>query len=309
AVDWTLQSTVGIGAYAVAPNASQPGTADLIDTSDNRMYNAVWQNNRIYAAFTEAHNWGSGTVAALRYLKINTASNTVEINETFGADGLHYYSPAIATDSSDNIMLLFSRSNGSEFAGARYTGRLTTDTGAQGSASLKAGTATLFERAGTSANRWGDYQGAAIDPADGSKVWIYGEWTVDLSGINNDFDWGTWLGQVQFPGTTPTPPSAPTANAATSVTGNSFTANWSSSSNATGYRLDVSPNSSFSSFVSGYQDLDVGNVLSQNIAGLSANTAYFYRVRAYNTGGTSGSSNTISATTTAASSGLVINAP
>jgi len=93
------------------------------------------------------------------------------------------------------------------------------------------------------------------------------------------------------------PPSAPTASAATAVTSSGFTANWISVSGATGYRLDVSANSGFSSFVSGYQDLDVGNVTSQNVAGLSSGTPYYYRVRAYNAGGTSGNSGTITATT------------
>ena len=97
--------------------------------------------------------------------------------------------------------------------------------------------------------------------------------------------------------TLPNPPSAPTANAATSVAANSFTANWSSASGATGYRLDVSTSSTFASFVSGYQDLDVGNVLSQGVSGLNAGTTYYYRVRAYNTGGASGNSGTITIVT------------
>jgi Calx-beta domain/Fibronectin type III domain len=299
AIDMTLQSTINIGAYSVPPNATQPGTADLIDTMDNRAFGAVWQNNRLYTAFNEAHDWGGGggTVTAFRYLKINTSANIAEINDFFGADGLHYYCPAIAADNADNIVVVFSRSNGSEFAGVRYTGRLTSESALQGSASLKAGTAAITTESGETKSRWGDYQGAAIDPSDGTKVWIYGEYAVDLAGITNDFDWGTWIGQVQFSGSTP-PPSAPTATAATNIATNSFSANWNASANATGYRLDVSPNNTFSSFVAGFQDLDVGNVLTRSVTGLNPNTNYFYRVRAYNSGGTSAtSSNTISTTT------------
>src|SRR5207302_11311919 len=93
------------------------------------------------------------------------------------------------------------------------------------------------------------------------------------------------------------PPSAPTGTAATNVISSSFTANWSTSSGATGYRLDVSTSNTFNSFVSGFQDLDVGNALNRSVTGLSANTSYFYRVRAYNTGGMSGNSGTINVTT------------
>ena len=95
----------------------------------------------------------------------------------------------------------------------------------------------------------------------------------------------------------PMPPSAPTANPATFVTSSGFTANWSGLGGATGYRLDVSTNSSFNSYVTGYQNLNVGNLTSRGVIGLNANTTYYYRVRAYNGIGTSGNSNTITLTT------------
>ena len=92
-------------------------------------------------------------------------------------------------------------------------------------------------------------------------------------------------------------PSSPTADAAGDVIANRFTATWNVVAGALGYRLDVSTNNSFSSFVSGYQSLDVGNVTSANVSGLSASTTYYYRVEAYDSTGSGASSGTITVTT------------
>jgi len=91
--------------------------------------------------------------------------------------------------------------------------------------------------------------------------------------------------------TTACAPAAPSAQSATNVTASSFMANWRSVSGATDYRLDVSPTSSFTTYVPGYQDLSAGNVTSYNVTGLSANTTYYYRLRAYNGCATSSNSN------------------
>jgi phosphodiesterase/alkaline phosphatase D-like protein len=68
-------------------------------------------------------------------------------------------------------------------------------------------------------------------------------------------------------------------------------------SGATGYTLDVATNNSFTNYVTGYQNLNVGNALSRSVTGLSASTTYYYRVRAYNGNGTSDNSNVVSVTT------------
>lgn len=95
----------------------------------------------------------------------------------------------------------------------------------------------------------------------------------------------------------PPPPSTPTALAATNISASGFTAKWNSSSGANGYRLDVSTNNAFASFLSGFQNLDVGNLTAYGVTGLSAGSVYYYRVSAYNSNGTSSNSSTITVAT------------
>ncbi|HWA27416.1 MAG TPA: pectinesterase family protein [Lacunisphaera sp.] len=102
----------------------------------------------------------------------------------------------------------------------------------------------------------------------------------------------------------PPAPAAPVATTASNVTATGFSANWNAAAGASSYRLDVATDVAFSNFVGGYQDLDVGNVLTRNVTGLSAGTAYYYRVRAFN-GLTSANSATITVLTQSAAQDLV----
>ncbi|MBL7852450.1 MAG: fibronectin type III domain-containing protein [Cyclobacteriaceae bacterium] len=94
-------------------------------------------------------------------------------------------------------------------------------------------------------------------------------------------------------------PAPPTALAASSVTPTSFVANWSSSSGAIDYRLDVSVDN-FESYIPGFQDLTVAGT-SQSVTGLPWAVSFQYRVRARNAAGTSANSNVVTLTATQAS--------
>lgn len=88
--------------------------------------------------------------------------------------------------------------------------------------------------------------------------------------------------------TTPTTPETITA---TQISQTSFIANWTPVANADGYYLDVvSDNDSFTNnFLVGYTNLNIAGAAntSQFVSGLSPFNNYYYRVRAYNSSGTS----------------------
>jgi acid phosphatase type 7 len=92
-------------------------------------------------------------------------------------------------------------------------------------------------------------------------------------------------------------PRAPVSLAASNVETREFTANWELVDHIDTYSLDISTDSTFSSYISGYQDRDVGNVTSHVVENILPGTNYVYRVRAIGAGLTGANSESIGVTT------------
>jgi hypothetical protein len=99
-------------------------------------------------------------------------------------------------------------------------------------------------------------------------------------------------------------PAAPIALDPTNITSTSFTANWGAVSGSTNYYLDVTISDAWNNLLPAYNNLDVSNVTSYPVTGLSPNTPYMYRVRSYN-GVQSPNSNYKGARTLASVSGTI----
>ena len=93
-------------------------------------------------------------------------------------------------------------------------------------------------------------------------------------------------------------PGTPTGVNASATSSSSITVSWSTSSNATGYRIYRS-----SSSTGTYCEVGTSTTTSYTNTGLSANTTYYYKVAAYNSIGSSSQSSAVSATTQSSGSG------
>ena len=114
------------------------------------------------------------------------------------------------------------------------------------------------------------------------------------TGTLNNMDDSDWVGSGAMI-------YSPVAISASSITSYSFIANWEENYTATKYYLDVATDSSFTNYIAGYENLEIDgdSIVSQVVIGLSEETDYYYRVRAYNgnTEQTSSNSNIIPLTT------------
>ena len=128
-----------------------------------------------------------------------------------------------------------------------------------------------------------------MDP-DGTTFWYLGEYTRNQATAR----WSTWVSAHTWLACDLKPVDPNNLNAAT-ISQSKISLDWTdNSNNETGFKVERSPNGS-----SNWTQIGTvgANITTFQNSGLACNTTYYYRVRAYNTEGDSGYSNTASATT------------
>ena len=182
---------VPVTAWSNAPNVDQLGGASTpIDGGSSYIRNEpVYRDSALWIV----HAVASGGTSAARYVRINTITNTAAEDVAYGATGYYYFYPALIADKDKNIGITFSRSANTEYAGAYFTWRLNTDApGLRPSETMRPGAGNYVVTFGGTRNRWGDYMGAALDPADKNNVWFLTEYAAATN------TWGVWVHGTRF---------------------------------------------------------------------------------------------------------------
>src|SRR2546422_1331252 len=192
-------TTVPVHSMSFPGKADQPGNPASLGTNDAlRMLSIVWRNNVLWTAShegcTPTGDSASRTCARLDQISTSTSTFTVLQDFDLGFNGGYVFYPALSTDSSNNLVLLYGHSSLSLFPDLEVTGQLTT-------MPIETLSKAVVLVAGTAADlsgRWGDYFWAATDPSTPSTFWVSGEFRT----ISLFQGWSTQVGEISFTSST-----------------------------------------------------------------------------------------------------------
>jgi hypothetical protein len=201
---------VGNISNADPSGARQMGSSTKIDDGDNRIANAVWSNDKLYAV-TEIRT-PDGTHDVVHWFVVDTSNLTSlkllsQGNIDYGA-GFDTYYGNLTVDNAGNMIIGYSFSGPTAFAGGRYavippggTGLSAGDNGVDFAPGLGAYSSTA-----TNDNpqpnpqlgnfRWGDYSGVAIDPANNGSFYVFNEFANTPTADSN---WASQIAGVHKP--------------------------------------------------------------------------------------------------------------
>lgn len=181
---------IPVTSYSDGSNAGQLGGGTPgIEAGGSQLRNEpLYRNGILHAVFAVKNS----SFSSLRYVAFDVAKNTIAMDKTFNADGYWHYYPALAVDVDNNVVITYSRSSATEYAGAYYISKPSYSTDFSGSKPIARGQGNYVKTFDSDRNRWGDYNGAWVDPKDGNNIWLYTEYAA---GTNT---WGAWIAGVRL---------------------------------------------------------------------------------------------------------------
>lgn len=208
----TGSSFLTVPPYTIPFDPAQPDGSTNLDDGDARFSAKVYEVGGVLYA---VHNTEFNNLAALRWYRIDAATQTVLESGTIGDPVMDLYYPSIAANSAGTVVIAYNGSSistyPSSFAVVGSTVNGVTSFGTP--LLLKAGITSYQNPDSTGASRWGDYSATSVDPADPSRFWTIQEFA---SGRRT---WSTQVTEllIGFP------------NLSSSISGGNLVLSWSGS--------------------------------------------------------------------------------
>ncbi|GEM_PF-610230 len=178
--------------------APQLGTSQKFNANDARMQYLIYRNGSLWTTHTIfMPEVGTTTRSSIQWWELSTTGTILQRSRLDDVTNTNFYSfPSIAVNSSDDVILGYSKFSASMYASAYYTYRSSADAinTMRDEGVLKAGENTYFKTFGGTENRWGDYTTACVDPTNDIDMWTLGQYAATPANR-----WGTWWGRVATP--------------------------------------------------------------------------------------------------------------
>jgi hypothetical protein len=166
-----------------------------IRTNDSRIQNVVYRNGMLWATHTVVLS--APARASVQWWQLQTDGTITQRGLVDDSTGARFFAfPSITVNKNDDVLLGYSRFQGTEYAGASYSFRTAIDppNTMQLESPLKDGEACYYKDFASTRNRWGDYSATVVDPTDDTKMWTLQEYAAPRSGGSDR--WGTWWGML-----------------------------------------------------------------------------------------------------------------
>jgi hypothetical protein len=197
-VSFPIGPTTWTPGPASPDQAPQLGSAQRISTNDARIQSLVFRNNTLWTAHTVfASTPGPVGRAGVQWWQLSTAGSPLQTGRIEDVSATNFYAfPSIAVNKFDDVLLAFSCFSATRFASACYAFRKSTDAPNTFNdvATLKDGQSSYFKTFSGTANRWGDYSAAQVDPRNDVDLWTLQEYAATPANR-----WGTWWGLLALP--------------------------------------------------------------------------------------------------------------
>jgi hypothetical protein len=214
----------GITESELPPAAPQSGSTYTIDTDDDRINAGILSNGALWTGFDEGCTEASVTVACIRYIEASVSTSgsppttvvSILHNLDVGISGAYVYYPSFGIDPAGDLLSTFTTSSSSTYPSLDAVGLVAGAAQLSAPVTVESGTGPYFVNGlgryytntgacssvndpvtHTTACRFGDYAGGAMDPEYPEDFWFANE--IQLDSAHPD-DWGTAVGRLTYSG-------------------------------------------------------------------------------------------------------------